>query len=311
MKDKNYSIIIVTEATSSNKEFVISSKLIRNSIISVFILLVIFGFVIFDYLTTSFDKEKMRRLERDNVKKEETIAQLTRNLEGTVKKLKKMAVFEERIKVIAGLQAPYALEEVGSGGPEYDSSISNESGDIEFQSPKQMVNQKPQTSKNVLDRSKQILNEAEKIESSLKYVETHINEQKAKFAATPSLIPTKGYISSGFGRRVHPVTGKRHNHQGLDIATQLGNKVIATADGYVLVTEFNSYLGNIVHIVHGYGYSTIYGHLASFKVKEGERVKRGQVIGFVGNTGISTAPHLHYAIMYMGKYLNPIDFIIE
>jgi murein DD-endopeptidase MepM/ murein hydrolase activator NlpD len=111
--------------------------------------------------------------------------------------------------------------------------------------------------------------------------------------------------------RKHPITGKRQFHNGLDIATQLGNKVMATADGYVLITEHTSILGNLVGIDHGFGFSTRYGHLSSIAVKEGDRVKRGQVIGWVGNTGRSTAPHVHYEVIYMGKNQNPMNYIFD
>lgn len=312
MKEKNYSVIIVnSEATSSNREFNLSSKLIRNSIISVFILSIIFGFVIFDYLTTSFDKEKLKRLELVNEKHKKTIVQLTKNLDTTITRLEKMQVFKDRIMVVAGLQSPFALKEVGSGGSEFEGSIVNQPGDVEFQSGPKVIQPAKQPNQTVLENSSKVLKEAQKIEDSLKYVESHLNKQQAKFAATPSLMPTRGYISSAFARRTHPITRRRHFHAALDIATQPGNKIIAPADGYVLVTQFDHYLGNLIQIAHGHGYVTLYGHLSSFNVKEGERVKRGQVIGFVGNTGLSTASHLHYAIYYMGKPQNPINFIIE
>ena len=86
---------------------------------------------------------------------------------------------------------------------------------------------------------------------------------------------------------------------------------IATADGVVLVADHWDYLGNLVVIDHGFGFTTRYGHMASFNVKEGDRVKRFQVIGYVGNTGRSSAPHLHYEVRYFGKPLNPMNFIID
>ncbi len=316
MKQKNYSIIIVTGATSTNKEFVISSKLIKNSVFAFSVLLLIFGFVIFDYLTLSFDKEKMRRLEKENVAKEETIAKLTSNIHTLNKSLLRMENYRQKIMVATGLKSPFALREVGAGGP--DGGVIN--GNIEpgktinntginVEAPK--LTQKPEPSENVIQKSQQIIENAIDVEEALKYVESHINEQKARLASTPSVWPTRGYLTDAFGRRRHPFTGKISYHYGQDIATQHGNKVVTTADGYVLVTEYSNLLGNVVLIDHGFGFTTRYGHLASFNVKEGDRVKRGDVVGYVGNTGRSTAPHLHYEVIYMGKNQNPMKYIID
>jgi murein DD-endopeptidase MepM/ murein hydrolase activator NlpD len=315
MKNKNYSIIVVSGATSSSKDFVISSKLIRNSIVALSILLLIFGFVIFDYLTISFDKEKMNRLARENIEKEETIAKLTADFEQLTNDLKRMEIYKERIMVAVGLTSPYALKEVGSGGPGLEDSVGSTSiknlKDIESQPGKLTAQKKKQTNQKIIKRTREITRKAKEVEQALQYVETQINEQKAKLASTPALWPTRGYITDTFGMRKHPITGKRHFHNGLDIATPLGNKVIATADGYVLITENTSILGNLIGIDHGFGFSTRYGHLSSYAVKEGDRVKRGQVIGWVGNTGRSTAPHLHYEVIYMGKNQNPMNYIFD
>jgi murein DD-endopeptidase MepM/ murein hydrolase activator NlpD len=311
MKKKNYSIIIVTGATSTNKEFVISSKLIKNSIFAFSLLLVIFGFVIFDYLTTSFDKEKMRRLERDNIEKEETIAKLTTNIKSLTQSLHKMEIYKERIMVAAGLQSPFALKQVGSGGDSGDAPVENVVNDIELQPAKIPTQTQKPIKRDILKTAEKVTEEAKGVEKALRFVESHINEQKAKLASTPALWPTRGYLTDSFGMRRHPITGKRHFHNGLDIATQHGNKVFAPADGFVLVTEYTHILGNLIHIDHGFGFASRYGHLASFAVKEGDRVKRGQVIGYVGNTGRSTAPHLHYEVIYMGKNQNPMNYIID
>ncbi len=307
---KNYSIIIVSGATSTNKEFVISSKLIKNSITAFSVLLLIFGFVIFDYLTISFNKERMERLEMETLEKDKTIAQLSHNYQTLAKSLERMEEFKQRIMVAAGLQSPDALTKVGSGGYGPGTTVPVPTGSIEVQPSTELPRQQI-TNQIILDKTKQITGQAKDVEKVLKYVELHIHEQKAKLASTPALWPTRGYITDGYHNRTHPITGKRHFHAALDIATQLGNKVIATADGFVLFTEKNPAMGNLIHIDHGFGFATRYGHLASFNVKEGDRVKRGQVIGYVGNTGRSTAPHLHYEVIYMNKAQNPMNYIID
>jgi len=315
-KEKNYSIIIVSGATSTNREFVISSRLIKNSIIAVSILLFIFGIMIYDYLTTSFDKEKLDSLKKESKRKDEEIKTLSLSIKEFEAKLKVMMEYKERIAVAMGLNSPNALQEVGSGGP-----INNFSTDLELNGPEVLDNNKfinkpkfptpTSSTENILKKTNNIRKEALKIESTLKFVETVMEEQKVRLASIPSVWPTRGYLTSAFGERIHPFTGRESFHNGQDIATQYGNKVIAPANGIVLVSEYQDYYGNLVVIDHGFGFTTRYGHLSSSKVKEGDRVKRFQVIGYVGNTGRSSAPHLHYEVRYFGNSLNPINFIIE
>ncbi|MCU0287083.1 MAG: M23 family metallopeptidase, partial [Acidobacteria bacterium] len=295
----------------------ISAKLIRKSIIAISVLLLIFGFVIFDYLTVSFDKEKLKRLEKENGEKEKTIVQLTADFESLLERLKRMEDFKERIMVAAGLKSPYALQEVGRGGPgsedfsDYSGPVSDLGSAIEIQPGKLPTPLKKTPGEELINKTKDIAKNARGVEEALHYVESQINEQKSRLASTPALWPTRGYITDTFGMRNHPITGARSFHSGLDIATQYGNKIVAPADGYVLLTENSGVMGNLICIDHGFGLSTRFGHLASFSVKEGDKVKRGQVIGYVGNTGRSTAPHLHYEVIYMSKNQNPMNYIIE
>ncbi len=305
-KNKSYSVIIVSDATSTNKELFLSSKLIRNSLISVVVLVFLFGYIIFDYLTLSIDREKMERLESENIRKNKVITELTRNVEMTEKSLLKMKNFKKKILIAAGLTSPQALQEIGTGG----GPITDISTDVQL-IQRNLKENKPARKIDMLEKSRNNTAGAKKIENALQFVENILDKQKVRLASTPSIWPTKGYLTNTFGRRIHPLTGKRSFHYGQDIATQPGNKVISPANGVVLVAEYRDYYGKMIIIDHNYGYTTRYGHLAAFNVKEGDRVSRGQVIGFVGNTGRSTAPHLHYEVRFMGKALNPMGFIID
>ncbi|MBX6422140.1 peptidoglycan DD-metalloendopeptidase family protein [Thermosulfurimonas sp. F29] len=121
--------------------------------------------------------------------------------------------------------------------------------------------------------------------------------------------PCPGYISSGFGRRRDPFTGKPAFHTGIDLVSYPGTPVRSTADGKVVYAGRHSGYGKVVVIRHGYGYSTLYGHLQKITVRAGQKVKRGQIIGYLGNTGRSTGPHLHYEVRRYGRYLNPYRYI--
>ncbi|UCH96847.1 MAG: M23 family metallopeptidase, partial [Candidatus Aminicenantes bacterium] len=238
-KGKNYSVIIVSGATSTNKEFVISSKLIRNSIIALSILLLIFGFIIYDYLRISFDEMEMERLRGDNIQKEQVIDELSKHIRDIEVKLKQMAIYKERISVAMGLTSPDALKEVGIGGGEGSITNAKVPGGVKVPDS-ELVNKSketPQASQDILKKANEIHKEAKKIQERLKFVESVMEQQKVRLASTPSIWPTKGYLTSSLGWRTHPLTGKRDFHNGQDIATQYGNKVIATADGVILVAE--------------------------------------------------------------------------
>jgi len=121
--------------------------------------------------------------------------------------------------------------------------------------------------------------------------------------------PCQGYISSYYGFRRDPFTGKRAFHAGIDIVGRYGAPVRATADGVVYRVGYQKGLGRYVKIRHHHGYITVYGHLCKYVVRRGEKVKKGDIIGYLGNTGRSTGPHVHYEIRYWGRPINPLKFI--
>jgi len=137
-------------------------------------------------------------------------------------------------------------------------------------------------------------------------------ETKKNFlAATPSIKPVNGWITSRFGYRKSPFTGKRNFHSGVDISNRKGTKIIATANGKITFAGRKMYYGNLITIDHGYGKATKYAHLKKILVKRGQKVKRGDVIATLGNTGQSTGPHLHYEVRINGAPVNPLKYILN
>jgi murein DD-endopeptidase MepM/ murein hydrolase activator NlpD len=127
--------------------------------------------------------------------------------------------------------------------------------------------------------------------------------------STPTLLPVEGYLSDGFGWRKDPFTGSREFHRGLDIVAPTGTPVLAPADGLVTAAGRMSGYGKTVHLSHGAGLGSRFGHLSEILVKPGQRVRRGDVIGRVGSTGRSTGPHLHYEIFRAGRPVDPKVFL--
>lgn len=166
---------------------------------------------------------------------------------------------------------------------------------------------------------------AEKIQRDIAWLERHstteerileelieaAKDKSARWAATPSIWPVRGWVTSGFGARVSPFTGQLAMHDGLDIGTAPHTPVQSPASGHVVSAGFDAKMGNVVLIDHGYGIETEYGHLAKILIRQGQRVKRGDIVALVGSTGLSTGPHLHYMVKVKGQAVNPHNYILD
>ena len=148
------------------------------------------------------------------------------------------------------------------------------------------------------------------LESHLNIVRRTVEKREALMSATPSIWPIHGWLSAGFGVRPDPFTGERDFHPGLDISADRGTPILATAEGTVELAAPSGDYGNLVVVNHGYGLVTRYGHLSRFAVWVGRKVKRGDILGYVGATGRATGPHLHYEVLANGKLMNPLQLLV-
>lgn len=140
-------------------------------------------------------------------------------------------------------------------------------------------------------------------------IKDYLHVQRDIYIATPKGFPVRGNISSNYGRREHPGSGENEFHSGVDISTSPGNPVRATADGIVSFSGWSGGSGNLVVVEHGHGFSTFYAHNRINAVKVGQKVHRGDVISYVGSTGNSTGPHVHYEIWKDGRHVNPQKYV--
>jgi murein DD-endopeptidase MepM/ murein hydrolase activator NlpD len=163
----------------------------------------------------------------------------------------------------------------------------------------------------VLSRISDTEHEASAIEHDVSRLSSYLEDQQSLLSSTPSRAPAKGFVSSLFGMRIDPFTGLAQMHAGLDFSANIGARVTATADGVVIFTGTDGAYGKNVKVDHGHGLVTCYGHLSKINVKTGDRVKRGQAIAAVGNTGRSTGPHLHYEVRLNGIPQDPHRFLLE
>ncbi len=153
---------------------------------------------------------------------------------------------------------------------------------------------------------------------SLDTIQQLANNQQKMLASIPAVKPVREdklqksmNVLSGFGYRVHPIYKVRRFHAGVDFPARTGTAIQATGDGVVTSAGWHNGYGNCVTISHGYGYETLYGHMSRIVIRQGERVHKGTKIGEVGDTGSSTAPHLHYEVHFKGNPINPINFCLD
>ena len=173
------------------------------------------------------------------------------------------------------------------------------------------------------DNSQLVLNTTKRVDvitkelavqsKSLDYILKLAKAKNNLLSAIPAIQPVRNEnlkrMASGFGYRTDPFTKARKMHEGMDFAAKIGTPIFATGDGVVARADNTvSGYGNHIVIRHGFGYETLYGHLSKYKSRAGQRVKRGDIIGFVGSTGRSEGPHLHYEVHKNGKVVNPLNF---
>lgn len=159
-----------------------------------------------------------------------------------------------------------------------------------------------------LDRLSREMNDRSK---SFQELIDQLEAKRSVLASTPTIWPVKGWLTAGFGYRRSPFTGLRQMHEGVDISNTVGTPVVAPADGLVSYAGPLGGFGNVISIDHGHKISTFYGHLHRQRVSQGERVRRGDVIAFVGTTGRATGPHLHYEIQVNGSAVDPSKYVID
>ena len=157
----------------------------------------------------------------------------------------------------------------------------------------------------------QIKDAVSTIEGNIHALDQYLLDKESFLNSTPTILPADGWITSYFGQRISPYLGKLKMHEGLDVGAPYGTPVNAPADGIVTFSGVKAGFGKFVQVDHGYGIETIYAHNQSLHVKPGQKVKRGNLLAAVGNTGHSTGPHLHYEVRVNGIAVDPLYFILE
>ncbi len=149
------------------------------------------------------------------------------------------------------------------------------------------------------------------MEIGIHELDQYLLDKDSFLKSTPTLLPTRGWITSYYGERKNPISGRIKMHEGLDIGARIGSPVLAPADGIITYSGSKPGFGSLVQIDHGYGLETIFAHNKNALVRKGDIVRRGEIIAQVGNTGSSTGPHVHYEIRVNGTPVDPLYYILD
>ena len=308
MSKEEVTIVVFPGTSSAPRKMCLPKRIVKIGALISFVALVGFlGSTFYftnQYLQLQGSEVELANLRRDSKIRKiqvEKFAQQVKNFETEMARLER---FEKKLRVITALEnSPKSVEKNwGVGGP-YGLST-NSFTTAMGRGAAGMVDR--------LSNGLEHLGRQAKIQSiSFQELDDFFKNQKSFLSSTPSIWPTRGWVTSGFGFRKSPFTGLREKHEGWDIAARNGAPVRATADGVVVVEGREYGYGNLVEIDHGYGIVTRYGHNSKHLVKVGDRVKRGQVVSLVGNTGRSTGPHLHYEVLLNGVPVSPKNYILE
>ncbi|NOZ62780.1 MAG: peptidoglycan DD-metalloendopeptidase family protein [Calditrichaeota bacterium] len=307
MRDKKIKLIFFSLRDSKVKDYALDGKkLLFISLLAIVFLVLAVGAGI-KYFTGWLDDTKVESLEQANASLMKQLGKIRDNIQEVKHQIRVWEQRDDEMRLMAGLDTlSQDVRMAGVGGPEIAYS---EEFDL---LPHPIKNEVVETSELIdqLKRQLQLLTE------SRKAIDEALKNRSDEISHIPTIKPVRrGRLTARFGYRIDPFTGARAKHMGIDLGAPEGTPIFAPADGVVIKVvktykPHKSY-GRYVVIDHGNGYRTVYGHMHSVKVRMGQKVKRWDVIGTVGQTGRATGPHLHYEVIAYGKKMNPLNYIYE
>jgi len=302
LASKKISIFLVPDSTSKVRRFRFPRFfLVFLAIFSIFSAAAL-CWIIHDYCILKADMPRLAGLKSDNEQQRRQFVHLVQRIDQISHKLRELKAFDQKLKVMVNL-------ETGEDGSQFKGIGGS---DTDLTDPKRVMENSHKEMVRQMHRSLDTLeNEIALGEQDKTELHKFLESQKILLASTPSIRPTKGWMSSRFGYRISPFTGQKEFHKGIDISTRMNAPIIAPANGIVSHVGWDHGYGKVLIIEHGYGVKTKYAHLQKTLVKKGQHVKRGETVALVGNTGRSTGPHLHYEVHLNRVAVNPLRYILN
>jgi len=307
--EQKLSFVVLTTSGSPIRQLTVSKRLLKLLGLLVIVALFGCGYVVYDYYLVKSSVPDTSRLKSLISSQKDEIVNQNRQIQsfaGEINSLKAKLVnlnrFEKKIRIIANIENSAEQDGLFGVGGSIPEDL-NPAAELENQHSSLVRGMHEQIGQ--LQAASETQNEG--LESLLKYLE----DQRNLLASTPAIVPVNGWITSRFGYRKSPFTGRREFHKGLDIASRKKSSIIAPADGVVTYVGLKGLLGKVITIDHGHGMVTRFGHLYKALKKPGDKVKRGEEIALVGNSGRSTGSHVHYEVLLNGLPVNPEKYIIN
>ena len=305
---RKITFFILSFTGATVKQITLSRRFLGTISVCVTIFVILSAFVSYDYysIKTTFNKQKLESKIANQ--KDEIVTQRRQILKfsNEINTLKSTLVelnnFEKKIRIIANIEKLAEDDSLfGVGGSNTE--------DLDSQAPS--TENQNGLMREMHSQTRQLTLASINQKSGLESLYNELVRQRNLLSSTPSIRPATGWISSRFGYRESPFTGLREFHKGLDIANRKGTPIIATGDGTITFAGSKGFLGKVVVINHGHGMITRYGHLQKILVKRKENVKRGDTLGYMGNSGRGTGPHVHYEVLLNGIPVNPKKYILN
>jgi len=325
-------LIFLPDERSPVRRFRVPRALFRYGPWAIGPLLLLIGLGTADWVRLRLEAHDVAAMRAKTAADQEQLAGLASELKALEEKLGRLEEFERKVRVIANLPAalPKAVAptqlgaaarregEGGQGGDEPDPASET---DADVAAPSAARAEPTVRGSGLgLDEAAlaRIRGKAERLAAGIdlrggafEELLKGLHGVRERLAATPSIWPSNGWVTSAFGWRTSPFTGRRTFHSGLDIAADAGTEIVASARGRVVFAGPKGPLGQTVILEHGHGFRTLYGHASALHVRPGETVERGQRVASVGSTGRSTGPHVHYNVSLKGRSVNPISYIVD
>lgn len=333
-----YTVVIFRGSTAKPLRFSFRRKLVSKLLIVGAIFVLVDVLVLSHYVIRTGEVWELSAFREEAMSAREQTGEFSSAVDDLKKRLTSMKEVNQRLRVMLGIENPKpgdvangrggedtplpdgnalpAAEKIsqgGAGAQHFNSAETSQSalvGRASLSADSSGLTEQERIA-SIKDGIDWLSKEATIQEESLQELSLAAEKRSSRWAATPSIWPVKGWVTSGFGPRVSPFTEKPAWHDGLDIGAAANASVQAPAQGRVTAVGFDPKLGILVKLDHGFGIETLYGHLAKALVKEGQRVKRGEAIALVGSTGLATGPHLHYMVKVHGQALDPVKYILE
>ena len=307
-------IMIIPDGSTATKNYQVPVPLIRAALGLIILGAISAGYLFFDYSELRAIRSRYYQMttENEGLKGEARI--LMNNLDEVKLSLLRVKDYTDKLGELTAIRVKKVAKKTGIGPlSEEEYKKINHGVESSFTGGYLPIglNVNNLAFRPVFDRLRYIGDSANHHALELQKLLSTLSQQKSLLSSIPSISPVNGWITSGFGYRVSPFTGKKTMHKGLDVASPIGTPIFSPADGVVIFTGAKIGFGNFIMVAHGYGIVSRYGHIAENLVQPGQRVKRGEQIATVGMTGRTTGPHLHYEVVVNGHNHNPKKFILN